>query len=254
MFKQIIQSIFNKIGYKIERMPDKAAVPYDMDEGEFKEIYNKCKDYTMTSVERMYTLYKAIQYVSDIKIPGDIVECGVWKGGSSMVSAYALLGKGDKKRKIYLYDTFKGMSEPTDKDLMAGNDYPAQKVWDKYQGDGHSKWCYIPKEEVKKNMLSTGYPKENLVFVEGIVEDTLPKMAPDKIVLLRLDTDWYESTYHELIHLFPRLSKGGLLVLDDYGHWKGVREAVDKHFKENGIKILLNRIDNAGVIGIKIND
>jgi len=90
-----------------------------------------------------------------------------------------------------------------------------------------------------------------LIFIQGKVEDTLPKITPEKISLLRLDTDWYESTYQELLHLFPKLSKGGTIIIDDYGHWKGAREAVDDYFKEKGIKILLNRIDEIGVIGIK---
>lgn len=100
-------------------------------------------------------------------------------------------------------------------------------------------------------MLSTGYPEEQLVFVEGKVEDTIPRVIPDKIALLRLDTDWYESTYHELCHLFPKLSTGGILILDDYGHWKGAREAIDKYFLDNRIRMFLHRIDYTGRIGVK---
>jgi O-methyltransferase len=80
----------------------------------------------------------------------------------------------------------------------------------------------------------------------------LPEFAPECISLLRLDTDWYESTRHELIHLFSRISKGGVIIIDDYGHWKGAREAVDEYIRENNIKILLNRIDYTGRIGVKI--
>ena len=251
MFRKIIHSILNKAGYDIVRLPPRESIiPLDMDEN-FEDIYRKCKDYTMTSIERMYALYKAIEYIINSKIEGDIVECGVWKGGSLMLSAYTLLKIGETGRKIYLYDTYKGMSAPTDRDVMLANKYPAQKVWEKYQDEDHNKWCYVSVEEVKTNMFSTGYPRENLIFIQGKVEDTLPKITPEKISLLRLDTDWYESTYQELLHLFPKLSKGGTIIIDDYGHWKGVREAVDDYFKEKGIKILLNRIDETGVIGIK---
>jgi hypothetical protein len=86
----------------------------------------------------------------------------------------------------------------------------------------------------------------------GKVEDTIPADIPEKIALLRLDTDWYESTKHELIHLFPRLQKGGVLIIDDYGFWKGARKAVDEYFAENNIQILLNRIDDTGRMAIKL--
>jgi O-methyltransferase len=102
-------------------------------------------------------------------------------------------------------------------------------------------------------MLSTGYPEENLIFVKGKVENTIPGVTPDRICLLRLDTDWYESTYHELNYLFPRLSVNGVIIIDDYGHWQGAREAVDKYFQAKNVKILLNRIDYSGRVGIKVD-
>jgi O-methyltransferase len=89
-------------------------------------------------------------------------------------------------------------------------------------------------------------------LVKGKVEDTVPKNAPEKIALLRLDTDWYESTRHELVHLFPRLVPGGVLIIDDYGHWQGARKAVDEYIAGNQVKILLNRVDYTGRIGVKI--
>jgi O-methyltransferase len=89
-------------------------------------------------------------------------------------------------------------------------------------------------------------------LVKGKVEDTVPKNAPEKIALLRLDTDWYESTRRELVHLFPRLVPGGVLIIDDYGHWQGARKAVDEYIAGNQVKILLNRVDYTGRIGVKI--
>ena len=80
----------------------------------------------------------------------------------------------------------------------------------------------------------TGYPPERIHFVRGPVEETLPAGAPDEIALLRLDTDWYESTRHELEHLYPRLAAGGVLLVDDYGHWEGARKAVDEYFADHG--------------------
>jgi hypothetical protein len=104
---------------------------------------------------------------------------------------------------------------------------------------------------VKNVLYGTGYPVHKIHFVQGRVEETIPACAPDPISLLRLDTDWYASTKHELVHLFPRLSHGGVIIIDDYGHWKGSREACDEYFRSNGIPILLNRIDYTGRIALK---
>jgi len=104
---------------------------------------------------------------------------------------------------------------------------------------------------VKEVLCGTGYPSERIHFVRGRVEDTIPASAPELIALLRLDTDWYDSTKHELIHMFPRLSKAGVIIIDDYGHWRGAREACDEYFAQNRIPILLNRIDYTGRIALK---
>jgi O-methyltransferase len=89
-------------------------------------------------------------------------------------------------------------------------------------------------------------PTDLVHFVPGRVEDTLPDQAPDRISVLRLDTDWYESTWCELVHLYPRLSPGGVLILDDYLWWHGVREAVDRYSRENPPAPYLVRIDDSG--------
>ncbi len=225
------------------------VIPSDMD-NEFVKIYIQCKEKTMTSIERMFSLYKAIEHIIKHNIPGDIVECGVWKGGSMMLAALTLIKMNEIGRKIYLYDTYEGMSEPTLHDIRSSDNYKAQIKW--YQlKKSNLKWDYASLEEVKKNMYSTKYPKENLMFIKGKIEDTIPEIIPEKISILRLDTDWYESTYHELIHLFPKLVKYGILILDDYGHWKGAKEATEKYFKEKNIKIFLNRIDKTGRITLK---
>jgi hypothetical protein len=106
-------------------------------------------------------------------------------------------------------------------------------------------------DEVRGNVFSTGYPKDKIHFIEGKVENTIPLNMPRKIALLRLDTDWYQSTKHELIHLFPLLQRNGVLIIDDYGHWEGARKAVDEYVSGNSICILLNRIDYTGRIAIR---
>lgn len=217
----------------------------------FSILYEKCKNFTLTSLLRMNSLYKATEYVIKNKIPGDIVECGVWKGGSMMLTSLILLKSNEINRKIYLYDTYEGMSKPTDHDECAIDNIKAQSTWNKFK-EKKIKWAYAPLEEVKQNLYTTGYPKENFIFIKGKVENTIPGTVPNRISILRLDTDWYESTYHELTHLFPLLSENGILIIDDYGYWKGSKKATDNYIKENKIKILLNRIDFSGRIGIKV--
>ena len=229
-------------------------ITYDVDmEPDFRSICEKSCNFTMTSVERMYGLYKAIEYIVAAKIQGDVVECGTWKGGSSMVSALTLIEKKDKlQRNMYLYDTFEGMSEPTDKDVFVNDkSLKARNMWENKDFSDENFWCCSSIDEVKNNLYSTGYPKEKMRFIKGKVEDTIPMIIPRKIALLRLDTDFYESTFHEMKYLFPRLVKGGVLIVDDYGHWQGAKDAVDTFIREKKIKIFLNRLDYTGRIAIK---
>ncbi len=219
-------------------------------EKEFLELKTKCLPHTMTSVDSLYYTYRAVKYVVANDIPGDFVECGVWKGGNTMMVAHTLMALGESSRRIFLYDTFEGMSEPTEKDISYREE-GAVNEWNASQKNGYNDWCYSPIDEVRKNLESTGYPLDKIVFVKGKVEDTIPGKVPDHIAILRLDTDWYESTFHELLHLFPLLSKGGFLIVDDYGYWKGAREAVDKYFEEHKVNIFMNRLDNSARGGIK---
>ncbi len=143
------------------------------------------------------------------------------------------------------------MSAPTEKDVTVFGEEAVSNFAKKRRGTNGSDWCRSPVSEVRKNVLSTGYDEGRVRFHEGMVESTLPGGAPDRIALLRLDTDFYESTRHELVHLYPRLVTGGVLILDDYGHWRGARKAVDEYVRENGLSLLLNRIDFAARIAIK---
>jgi len=249
MVTNFLKNIFSKedIASGLQSEVNKQVI-----EKEFWEIYAICKDYTMTSPERMYSLYKAVKYVADAKIPGDFVECGVWKGGSAMVIACTLKTLGINDRRIYLYDTFEGMSEPTeyDKKNSQGPGESARKYWEKAQKGDINEWCYSSFEEVADNIKHTGYPVDQFSLIKGKVEDTIPGVMPEFIALLRLDTDWYESTKHELIYLYPVLQTKGVLIIDDYGSWAGAKKAVDEYF--NTIPILLNRVDSTGRIGIKI--
>jgi len=249
MFFERLKTLFYATRYKLFRAFDQGFRP-DMEE-EFEEIRKKCAPYTITSVQKMYALYIATKYIVEHNIPGDLVECGIFKGGSSMLMALTLRKLNTTQRKIYLYDTYTGMPKPSKDDTNYRNE-DMEGLWKRKQKKDHNELLYGPLDEVRANMYSTGYPQENIKFVKGMVEETLPKIIPDKIAILRLDTDWYESTYHELLHLFPRLSVHGVLLLDDYGCLKGAKKATNQYFKENGIKVLLNRVDYSGRMCIKI--
>jgi O-methyltransferase len=253
MTGNLLNKIIRKTGYSIQKDIETQPIEkrYPDFEKEAMEILNQCKPYTMTSFDRLYSLYKAIEYISSARIEGDIVECGVWKGGSSMCAMLSLIKNKQTNRTFYLYDTFEGMSQPTEKDKSLFNTTAESEMASSSKEDQESVWCYAPIDEVKQNVASTGYDLNKIKLIKGKVEETIPGTIPDKISILRLDTDWYESTYHELVHLFPRLVKGGVLIIDDYGHWQGAREAVDTYLKENNIQILLNRIDYTGRIGIR---
>jgi hypothetical protein len=216
------------------------------------QIISKVKSFTMTSPERLAALIEAVRYISHNQIPGDIVECGVWKGGSMMAAAYTLLESHDQTRHLYLFDTFEGMTQPSDKDISFDGVEASKLLDSSKKSDESSVWCYAPLKVVEESISSVGYNSSKIHMIKGRVEDTIPNNAPSEIALLRLDTDWYESTCHELVHLFPRLATGGVIIIDDYGHWKGARQAVEEYLKEHQICLLLNRIDYTGRIGVKI--
>ena len=251
MFNTIAKRLIRRLGFDLVRYTQpQLLIPPDFDE-EVIHIINTVKPYTMTSVERLFALIQAVKYVVSANIPGSIVECGVWQGGSMMAVAHTLKRLGKSDIDLYLFDTYEGMTRPTDVDI----DYvgtPASIRFERAKKIGDtSEWAYASVEQVQSNLVSTGYDTDRVKLIKGKVEDTLPDSAPSQISLLRLDTDWYESTRHELIHLYPRLSVGGVLLVDDYGYWQGSKKAVDEYFTQNSISILLNRIDYTGRIGVK---
>lgn len=247
MIKSAIHKSFRAFGLEITRLRDQEEnYPPDFHQEEADTI-REVRPFTMTSAERIYALIQAVRYVTKNAIEGAIVECGVWKGGSMAAVARTLLQLRDVERDLYLFDTFEGMSEPTASD----SDYSGKQASELLQENPSFRCADAPMDFVKNVLLKTGYPGERVHFIQGKVEQTIPASAPDSISLLRLDTDWYESTKHELVHLFPRLSHNGVIIIDDYGHWKGSRQACDEYFAENRVPILLNRIDYTGRIALK---
>lgn len=256
VFRHGLRKLAFRMGYNFslrkipqyDRRRRMLKVPHDM-EPEFVELYDRARAYTLTSVECMYSLYQTVRYISRNDIPGAMVECGIWRGGSSMMIALTLEALSDRSRDIYLYDTYAGMTRPDSVDVRSRDGMEQISRWQAFQRDGYNAWAHATLDEVRANMGATGYPEDKLHFVEGDVETTIPAIAPEGISLLRLDTDWYRSTLHELSHLYPRLSERGALIIDDYGAYEGSRKATDEYFAD--APIFLGRIDEAARIGFK---
>lgn len=235
-----VQALANRFGYEISRKTTGLS-PDEL------ETYEKVRSFTATGPKRVLGLLDAVRYVVQNDIPGAFVECGVWRGGSMMAAAYTLRAVGDTSRELYLFDTFEGMPPPTDKDKKFDGT-PAAKLLEDAASAYH---CVAGLEDVRRNLQATGYPEHKLHFVRGKVEDTIPAQAPEAIALLRLDTDWYESTLHELAHLYSRLVAHGVLIIDDYGAWQGARLAVDEFFATLDFKPMFTRLDYTGRLLIK---
>jgi O-methyltransferase len=203
----------------------------------------------MTSAARVTAVADAARYVSRNNVRGAFVECGVWRGGSSMAAALAFLEVGDV-RDLFLFDTFSGMTPPEDDDV----DHEGVAAATHLERDAARSgvvWAVASELDVRANLASTSYPEDHVHLVVGAVEQSLPNQSPPEIAILRLDTDWYASTRHELEHLYPRLSPGGVLLIDDYGHWEGCRRAVDEYFDKLEFAPLLARTDYTGRLAIK---
>jgi hypothetical protein len=256
------------------RLADAAAVAERVDVKKIRETYphvrykdvtaeEKCtlieaSQITLATPETIVQLIRTVRYVIDNSIPGDLVECGVFQGGNAVVMIRTLLNAGVTDRTIYLYDTFEGFPMPEEIDYEYGIG-PALDTWRQFKREGdstvdNSDWLRFPIEKVRSRVLGMGYPEEKIIFVKGMVEDTIPNGGPQQIALLRLDTDFYRSTKHELIHLYPKLSRNGVLIIDDYGALHGARVATDEYFKENNIPFYLNRLDEHVRSGVKTTE
>ena len=238
-----------RFGIHIQKVPGEDPWP-DM-EPWARGIVERCRPFSMTSHERLYAVCKGVEYLVEAGIPGDFIECGVWRGGSAMAIALTLRHLGAVDRELYLFDTYDGMPRPTAADVTADG-APALVVWEKRRlSEGSSTWCRASLEEVEACLIGTRYPPHRIHYIKGLVEDTIPGAAPERIALLRLDTDWYTSTKHELVHLYPRLEPKGIMIVDDYGNWQGARQAVDEYFTECGQIMFLARLDSTGRIGVR---
>ena len=239
--KKIIQKIFNLLGYKVLKIDSDHVKPNNFFFPEASEfdlnLIKKVKDFTLTDYQSIFYLIQTIKHVKRKNVVGDFVECGVWRGGNLVVFS-DLIDKLELNKKIYAFDTFSGMTDPESKDT----DYAGKKAADhmaeqkKTPNEKNNVHCIASLYEVQQNLNNLSSNSDRKIkYIEGPVEKTLnyEKNLPEKISILRLDTDWYSSTKKELEILYPRLVKGGVLIIDDYGSWKGCKQAVDEFFENS---------------------
>lgn len=243
-----INLILNKFNLKLNFNYD--LFPIETKEVD-RELIQLVKPFSMSDNIRLVELINSVNYIIKNKIMGDYVECGVWKGANLVLMQKLLERNNIDNVKVYGYDTFEGMSKPSkyDYDLWGNKAEDLMKKTKKKEGRGI--WAFSSLETVKLNIENSVNYKENINLIKGMVENTLvlEENLPKKISILRLDTDFYESTKIELEILFPLLEKGGVLIIDDYGHFKGARKAVDEYFENQ--QIWLKYVDYTCRIYIK---
>ncbi len=251
---EAIKNFLNRYNFKIEH----ANSWYKRNEHRIAEISNdelkilkEITNFSMSTPANHWAIIQSLKHIKENDIKGDIVECGVWRGGN-LILFKKIIDKLNLEKKIFAFDTFEGMPEPGKEDFDLKN-INAEKIYKNYKKKD-LKWCFSNIDEVKSNVskfFKNDY--KNFNFIEGKVEETLmyEENLPQSISLLRLDTDFYESTKKELEILYPRLSKGGVLIIDDYGHWQGSRKAVDEYFNLEKDFLWFHRIDYASRLHIK---
>jgi len=244
--KKSINKGLNRFGFQLERFTPRGEIFTAMEASEIDEqIYKRVQPFTMSNPDPIYSLITATRYIIENGIEGDFVECGTWSGGCSMAIALTLRELGETRRNIWIYDTFAGMTKPGEIDVTYGDKVmQALPYWQEKNGSSSgSDWANISLDQVKTNLVSTNYPMDKIKFIEGNVLETLDDAGPNKIALLRLDTDWYDSTKKEMVVLYPKLSLGGVCIVDDYGAWAGSKQAVDEFMSENLPRPLMHITD-----------
>lgn len=211
---------------------------------------------TMLPYEPLVTLFEQVVYCDKNNIEGDFVECGTWKGGATGMMALATLKYGSSRRNLHLFDAFQEICQPDEehdsKEIIDeikrlvkikhfGEDLkPLAGVYDQFGGPG------TLSENKKLLEQVIGYPVDHLHYHIGWFQDTVPVDAGNisKIAILRLDGDWYQSTKVCLDHLYDKVVKSGIVIIDDYGYNIGCKEAVDEFFSERKIAPILNYINS----------
>lgn len=252
-----LYDMLTAVGIKVNRIRERGSENFpSYVQEDFIKLYQKYSGVSMVPWQGMHDAYQAASYIAQHLDEGDVVECGVWRGGVSALMYETVSKYRDNPLKFWLFDTFEGMSDPTEHDFKSGRTF-ADTI-SKHKGllrnDGGSNWCRGELDDVKDTMRLAAGSLENVEFVRGMVEETLfGASLPNKIALLRLDTDFYESTKTELEVLYPRLVKGGVLIIDDFGAWAGARKATQEYLEqisEGALCITYNHYYGA-LIGVK---
>jgi O-methyltransferase len=250
MRKKITKALL-KVGFSISRISKDLSIPVELSKEEVEFVFSvKNEGLSMCSLQNLFHTALACIHVAKNDIQGDFVECGVYKGGNALIAAQIFKSR-DLDKKIILFDTFKGMTKPIALDVKNFTEESASVKFAKLHLENYNEWCYSSLLEVKSNFKVKNLLSDNIIFVAGDVNDTLGNTSnlPSAISVLRLDTDWYQSTKKELEVLYPKLSPGGVLIIDDYGSWQGAKKATDDYFKHE--KIFFSQIDDGARISVK---
>jgi len=193
--------------------------------------------YTMVTNAHLVNLYDLVQKVNALNLPGDLVECGVWNGGSAALMAVSC--REDeywrKRRNLWLFDSFQGLPKPGKKDGKRATDSFSEG------------WCKGSIKKVQRVFAGFGISMEQVIVVPGWFDSTLRTAAVEQIALLHIDADWYDSVKVALETFYDKIVPGGFVILDDYGYWPGCVEAVDDFLRENDLgDVVLERADRFG--------
>lgn len=200
---------------------------------EFDATFRRIRSISMVSHARLHSLHESVRYVVRNNIPGDIVECGVARGGSAAVMALALQCLRAQRR-MWLFDTFSGLPEPT----AADPDYAIARNYTGLYGTAA--------DEIRASFVRLGIATDNIEFVPGLFQQTLASSRVSQIAVLHVDGDWYESVKTTMEAFYDRVSPLGIIQFDDYGHWLGANKAINEFMSQRAIKVPLEYIDFSG--------
>lgn len=260
--KKLIKRFFNFLGYKFIRVKKQGEISFfnDFDknmgyefENEANEAIKIVRKNTMLPYVNLVTLYEQVRYFEKNKLEGDFVECGVWNAGAVGLMALANLKYGNKRRNLHLFDAFEEICAPNEeidgekainevkqilgkKALTKGELKPLKGIYDRFGGPSDLNVC--------KSLIETtiNYPADKVFYYKGWFQDTVPleSKSIDKIAILRLDGDWYESTKICLEYLYDKVISGGFIIFDDYGLYSGCKKAVDEFLESKNENYFLH--------------
>jgi O-methyltransferase len=254
VLKSAINLSLAKLGFEVRRkLNTSVAFPVEFSQEE-RALVQRIKEtgLTMASYQRLFATALACKHVGEQGIKGDFVECGVWRGGNSILAA-SIWSPLESQRSVFLFDTFSGMTRPSEYDVKISSKQEGVATVSPVETNDGSAWCFASIEDVRANLMAFGIDPNMVRLVRGDVCETLDitENLPERISVLRLDTDWYESTKKELDVLYPRLVSGGILIVDDYGHWAGSKRAVDEYFARMRHRPFFQFTDYTGRCAVK---